>query len=62
LNYDNSAPPGQKWTLSQRTNGNSGVVFTITDLGQVQYVSTQLDNGGGGYSGTLKFSARSLAP
>ena len=62
LNYDNSAAPGSKWLLSQRTNGNSGVVFTITDLGQVQYVSNQIDNGGGGYSGVLNFAARSLSP
>lgn len=62
LNYDNNAAPGFKWTLSQRTNGNSGVSFSILDNGQVQYISTQIDNGGGGYTGTLTFSARSLAP
>lgn len=62
LNYDNAAAPGSKWTLSQRTNGNSGVTFTITDLGQVQYTSNQIDNGGGGYSGTMVFAARSLQP
>ncbi len=62
LNYDNNAAPGSKWTLSQRTNGNSGVVFSVTDLGQVQYRSTQIDNGGGGYTGVMKFAARSLLP
>lgn len=62
LNYDNNAAPGSKWTLSQRTNGNSGVAFSILDNGQVQYTSTQIDSGGGGYTGTIVFSARSLAP
>lgn len=62
LNYDNNASPGSKWTLSQRTNGNAGVSFSITDLGQVQYTSTQIDNGGGGYSGIIRFAARSLSP
>lgn len=62
INYDNNAPSGSKWSLSQRTNGNAGVSFTITDAGQVQYLSTQIDNGGGGYSGIIKFAGRSLQP
>jgi hypothetical protein len=62
INYDNNAAPGSKWTLSQRTNGNSGVAFSILDNGQVQYISTEIDTGSGGYSGTINFSARSLAP
>ena len=48
LNYDNNAVSGSKWTLSQRTNGTAGVSFSITDLGQVQYISTQIDAGAGG--------------
>jgi hypothetical protein len=60
LNYDNSAGAGLKWTLAQQINGNSGVIFNITDLGQVQYKSSQIDTGGGGYSGVLKFNARTL--
>ncbi len=57
--YDNNAASGSKWTLSQRTNGNSGVVFTITDLGQVQYTSS--DIGTTTYSGTMKFAAKALS-
>lgn len=61
LNYDNNAAPGFKWTLSQRTNGNSGVIFSILDNGQVQYISTEIDTGSGGYSGTIIFLAKSLS-
>lgn len=59
LIYDNNASSGNKWILSQRTTGNSGVVFSVTDLGQIQYTSSNLL--GGSYSGTLKFSAKTLA-
>lgn len=59
--YDNNASVGQKWKLAQIKNGDSGVLFAISDLGQFTYTSTQIDNGAGGYSGTLKFSAKSTA-
>jgi hypothetical protein len=57
--YDTSAPVNNKWQLSQRTTGNSGVTFSITDSGQVQYKSN--DIGVSGYSGTMKFRAKSLS-
>lgn len=57
--YDTSASVGNKWQLSQRTTGNSGVTFSITDSGQIQYKSN--DIGTTGYSGTMKFRAKALA-
>ena len=58
ITYDNNASSGNKWLLSQQINGSSGVTFSITDLGQVQYTSTSL--AGASYSGTIKFSAKTL--
>lgn len=59
--YDNLAPVNQKWKMTQNKNGESGVVFAISDLGQFTYTSTQIDIGAGGYSGIMKFSAKSTA-
>jgi hypothetical protein len=57
--YDNAAGAGSKWQMSVfGIAGNSGVSFTITDLGQVQYTSTDIDSVG--YSGTMRFAAKSL--
>jgi hypothetical protein len=59
--YDNNASVGTKWKISQTKNGEAGVLFTISDLGQFSYTSTEIDTGSGGYAGTLKFSAKSTA-
>lgn len=46
ITYDNGAPSGSKWSLIQYgVNGNTGVVFSVTDSGQVQYTSTNLASG-----------------
>lgn len=58
LNYDNAAALGSKWSFTQQKNGDAGVVFSITDAGQIQYVST--DIGTSGYSGVIKFTAKTL--
>lgn len=58
LIYDDSASAGSKWQLNQKIDGASGVVFSITDTGQVQYKST--DIGSTSYSGTIKFRAKTL--
>lgn len=58
LIYDDSASAGNKWQLSQRTTGNSGVTFSILDSGQITYTST--DIGSVGYSGIIKFRAKTL--
>jgi len=54
--YDNAA---LSWLIAQgNTVGNSGITFTITPTGQVQYKST--DIGSLQYSGTMKFRAKTL--
>jgi len=59
LTYDSAASSGNKWILaSQNSGSNSGVIFSITDSGQVQYISTDINSVG--YSGTIKFSAKTL--
>jgi len=57
--YDNNASVNSKWQMTQSANGTSGIVFTISDLGQVSYISS--DIGTTGYQGLLKFSAKSTA-
>jgi hypothetical protein len=60
LTFDDSATVGQKWVLSQFSNGtNSGVVFSIDDsTGQVQYTSSDINSIG--YVGTITFAAKVL--
>lgn len=58
LNYSADAPVGQKWKISQDRNGNSGILFTITDDGQFYYTSSDLT--GANYTGTLRFQAKAL--
>lgn len=43
------------WDLSETYGGSSGIVFSITPSGQLQYTSSNLS--GTGYSGKLKFKA-----
>lgn len=60
LSYDNLASSGQKWSLIiGNVTGNSGVIFTVTDAGQIQYQST--DIGSAGYSGVMHFKATALS-
>lgn len=59
ITFDNSAGTGSKWLLGQQKIGDSGVTFTITDAGQIQYQST--DIGATGYQGNIKFTAKTLA-
>lgn len=46
------------WDLSQVTNGDAGVYFTITNSGQVQYESTNIT--GLNYDGVISFEARAI--
>lgn len=57
--YDNSATSGNKWVLVQDSSGDAGIFFDVTDAGQFQYTST--DIGAAGYSGVMKFKARTLS-
>jgi hypothetical protein len=57
ITFDNAGSSGNKWALTvYGTTGNSGVNFSITDLGQFQYTSTDIDSAG--YSGTMRFQAK----
>ncbi|PCI45881.1 MAG: hypothetical protein COB41_00385 [Proteobacteria bacterium] len=57
--YDNSASAGNKWLLVQDSSEDSGITFSVTDVGQFQYTSTDIDSTN--YSGVLKFKARTLS-
>lgn len=46
------------WDMSQTYGGDSGVTFSITAGGQLQFTSTNLS--GTGYVGKMKFSARTF--
>jgi hypothetical protein len=46
------------WTISQMTNGDAGVYFTMTNTGQIQYTSTNMT--GGSYTGQMTFEARAI--
>lgn len=57
--FDTSRSVGEKWVLQREAVGtDSGVEFTVTDAGQVQYTSDNM--GGTGHSGIIKFEARAL--
>jgi hypothetical protein len=46
------------WSFAQTKYGNAGVTFSITSLGQVQYISSAMS--ATGYVGILTFKARTL--
>lgn len=58
INYDDSAPNGTKWKMSQIKNGDAGVTISVGDSGQFQYTSDDIDSTG--YTGVMQFSAKSL--
>lgn len=54
--FKNGAPVGTKWSMGRVFFGDdAGMVFSMTDAGQMQYTSTNLN--GTDYSGTMKFEA-----
>ena len=58
LVYDDDAPVNEKWKMTVQKNGSAGVILYIDDDGQVTYTSSDL--GVSGYTGIIKFSARTL--
>lgn len=58
LNYNAAAPVNEKWKISQDRSGNTFTLFTITDDGQFYYTTNDLT--GANYTGTVRFSAKSL--
>lgn len=57
--FDDDATIGQKWKMSQDKDGESSVVLSIGDDGQITYKSTDINSIG--YSGTITFTAKSLS-
>lgn len=57
--FDDSAASGMKWSLTQNKNGNAGIVFSVGDNGQFQYISSDIN--AVGYVGTITFSAKSIS-
>lgn len=57
LIYKNGGTTNAKWTIGRVFFGDDGgMIFTMTDAGQVQYTSTNVT--GTTYTGTMHFSAR----
>ncbi len=46
------------WTISRYSNADAGLVFSVTDSGQVQYTSTSIS--GASYAGLMKFNAKAF--
>ena len=57
--YDNSAGAGEKWSFTVEAVNNAGVTFSVSDNGQVNYISTDIDSTG--YVGVMKFKASALS-
>jgi len=55
----NALDVGNEWILTQNKSGDAQVVFSVTSLGQVQYVSSDLS--GTNYTGKIIFTAATLA-
>lgn len=54
LVYKNGGTIGSKWSIGRMFFGDdSGIVFTMSDSGQIQYTSTNVT--GANYSGTMHF-------
>lgn len=47
---------GSSWDFTKTFLGSSGITFSVTSGGQVQYISTNMT--GSNYSGTVTFSAK----
>lgn len=57
LVYKNGGTINSKWAIGRVFFGDdAGILFTMTDAGQVQYTSTNVS--GTNYSGTMHFSAK----
>jgi hypothetical protein len=56
LDFNATATVGNKWNLTQLRNGDAHVAFSVTDGGQVQYISN--DIGLTGYTGVMSFLAK----
>jgi hypothetical protein len=58
LTYDDTGSVGNKWLMSLQKVGDAGISLSITDAGQVQYISSNL--GSALYTRRIVFSAKVL--
>lgn len=58
LVYDDNAPVNSKWSVGQQKVGEAGIVISVLDSGQFQYMSSNI--AGLSYFGLMKFSAKVL--
>lgn len=58
LEYDTNASSGNKWLMTQFSNGDAGVTFDMDDDGQMDYTSSNIL--GSNYAGTMHFRARTF--
>lgn len=56
--YNSSLPIGQKWTMIRQGGGESEVVLTVNDSGEVLYSSNNM--AGTSYTGIIKYQAVAL--
>ncbi len=56
--YNPNGPTNNKWEISNEHTGMSGVTFTVTDQGQVQFSSTFIS--GLDYTAYIGYTAKSL--
>jgi hypothetical protein len=56
--YGTYSSTANTWQIAQTYAGSSGISFTITNAGQLQYTSSNV--AGTGYSGKMKFSGKSF--
>jgi hypothetical protein len=58
LVYDTLGTTGNKWFLSRNKTGTAGVNFTISDIGQVSYTSTNITSTG--YAGLITYVVKTF--
>lgn len=56
--YNPNGPTNNKWEISDEHTGMSGVTFSVTDQGQVQFSSTDIT--GLDYTGFIGYTAKAL--
>lgn len=59
LVYDTNASASYKWILGLNTIGDAGITFSVTDFGQVEYTTTDIDDTG--YTGKITYSVKLFA-
>lgn len=58
INYNPNGPTGHKWDISNEHNTLTGVTFSITDQGQVEFSSTVIS--GSSAVGFIGYTAKAL--